>query len=138
MKKDIPPKFVTDATFKTELVAMRSKIAALHADVTTMHSDVSEDKVTHQNRFERLETMIGRLSLSTLKNEADIREMKETLMTREMGQTILNHLEGLTRAYREAENSTRIHLNQLMDFRPRIDDHEKRLILLETQNPPRS
>jgi len=115
MKKTSTPKYVTEVTFKKETAETRQRF----------------DQI--DQRFERLETSVGRLTLSTLRNEADIREMKETLMTREMGQSILTHLEGLTRAYREAENSTRIHLNQLTDFRPRMDDHEKRIAKLESQ-----
>ena len=55
------------------------------------------------------------------------------MMTREHGQHILRIVQDIASKYEEADRGRQIHLNQVMDFRPRIDDHEKRLVLLENQ-----
>jgi hypothetical protein len=106
MQKKSSPKYVTEVVFVRETRNLNLKIDA----------------------------SVERLASAIVKNSADIEEIKATMMTRQTGDQILAQLQDLGKKYETAEISARIHLNQVMDFRPRIEDHEKRLGVLEEQS----
>ena len=95
---------------------------------------VRQQFVEVYKRFDGLDETIHRMALTLIRHEVDIKEIKETMMTKVDGQNILEHLLAFARKYEESERSSRIHLNQIMDFRPKIEDHERRLTILEN-NP---
>lgn len=74
--------------------------------------------------------IIDMLDRSSVQYDADIKEIKETMMTKVAGDIILEELQDLIRRFDEAERF-RTHIYQLMDLRLKIDDHEKRLVALE-------
>jgi hypothetical protein len=113
MTKKNTPKFVTEATFRK------------HAR--------SVDK-----RFEGLQATVDRIAVKVVQHESDIQEIKVTMMTRDMGQEILKQISDFSARYEESERASRIHLNQLMEFRPVLNDHEKRLVVLEQHVSPKS
>ncbi len=118
--KNTTPKYVTEVTFKQAMGNVGNEFQKVRQE---MH-----------HGFESLGAMINRLEVSSVRHGVDIKELKETVMViRDDGQRVMQIVQHIASKYDEADRGRQIHLNQLMDFRPRIDDHEKRLGTLENQ-----
>jgi len=117
MKKNLAPKYVTEATFKKESARVNQRF----------------DGIDHQ--FDSLDSTMRRMAVAVVQNTEDIKEIKKEMQgnvtMREDVQAILRHVQDIASKYEETERTRKIHLEQLMDFRPLLDDHEKRLIVLE-------
>jgi hypothetical protein len=136
MKNSAQPTWVTEATFKKEAAWVR-KTMMTKADGRLLAQAIDKNR-TDIERIQR--TMMTKddgqhLVLAILKNTDDIQRLEKNMMTKDAGDLILSQLQDLAKKYETAELSARIHLNQVMDFRPRIEDHEQRLVALEKRPP---
>lgn len=159
MKKNTNPSYVTEATFKKESKITHNEFKKvrheMHQEFTNVRQEMHLGFEQVNQRFEKvdqriekvdqrlekvdqrldnLDATVGRIALSVVRHEADIKEIKETMMTRDMGMQLLLQQQDLALKYENAERSAKIHLNQVMDFRPKIEDHEKRLVALENNS----
>jgi hypothetical protein len=141
MTKKNTPKYLTEATFRkyARLLDRRFDAIGQRFDAVDQRFEgVDRRSDGMDQRFDRLEDKVDRIALSVVKHESDIQDIKATMMTRDMGQEILKQLADFSARYEESERAARIHLNQLMEFRPVLDNHEKRLVVLEQQVSPKS
>jgi hypothetical protein len=122
MKKNTASKYLTEATFKKSLKSTNQQFKSI---------DERFERI--DRRFDEMGAKFNGLTLLVTRHDADIKEIKATMMTRALGDQILTQLQDFASKYEESERSARIHLAQLMEFRPQLDNHEKRLVALENQ-----
>jgi DNA anti-recombination protein RmuC len=128
MKSSIRRSYVSESTFKKEAARTRTEFKKVHQEFGKVHQRIDNVQVSLKNVNESLGQAI-------VKTQMRLERVEQNMMTRDAGDQILSQLQDLAKKYENAEASARIHLNQVMDFRPRLEDHENRLVALEKRPP---
>jgi len=111
MKKQAQEKYVTEVVFNKEINGLHQKV------------DSSVD---------RLGQKIDRIALELIKTQEDLREVKETMSTKEDVNLILNRIDGLSKQMSVFDQEERVQSFQLQDVRAKVENHEARLTVLES------
>ncbi len=138
MKNSTQPAYVTEATFKKEANWTRKEFKTVHEKIDGVALSLAKTQADVARIEKTMMTMKEdgqRLAHAIVKNQSNIERAERNMMTNDTGDQILSQLQDLAKKYENAEVSARIHLNQVMDFRPRIEDHEQRLVALEKRPP---
>jgi hypothetical protein len=121
MRRNQPAlKYVTEAVFIKETNNVHQKLDDVVFRVGKLETSV-----------EKLETSVSRLAVSAVNAEHRFDRIEQTMLTKEDGQRILDRIDAFANETALVMRNEMVHRQLIHDGGLRMDDHEKRLRVLE-------
>ena len=102
---------------------------AVKADVQVLKTDMQAVKADVQ----KLSETVVRIAIDLTKTQATVREMQETMATKTDVNRIMNAIDAFTAQAQSYNNHDAIRGAKVMAHEATIEDHEKRLVVLESK-----
>ncbi len=126
------------ATLKTDVVTLKTDVATLKTDVATLKTDVAILKIdvsAIKTDIVRLDQKIDRVAVALVKTQADVREIRHDMATKDDVKRILNAIDAFAKKSEHNDRAILLHGHVLTEVQIGIKDHERRLKTIESARP---
>ncbi len=138
------PDYVTKSEFKKEVRGLHQKIdnsvkkldTKIDDSVKRLEAKIDDsvnrldDKI--DSSVKRLDEKINNVAISLIKTQKDVQEMKEKMATKDDVNLILDRIDTFSKKVDVYDKRVVFHDYRFNELGPRVEDHEKRLLALES------
>ena len=96
--------------------------------------DTVDEKIDTVDK--KIDTTTMRLYKEIIKNSEDIKNLKETVATKDDIRQIMTAIDSFGSQTKDHERTAEINTHRIKELEPKVEDHEKRIGKLESHNLP--
>lgn len=116
-----------------------SQYKKLNQKIDSVHAELNQ-KIDHHYkelsaRIDSLDQKVGKLAVEVINLKEEVVIIKETMMTKQDVQKIIEHIDGFARRVETYDGKTLVQDRRLLYLENHFSDHEKRIQKIETILP---
>ena len=128
MKPEKSESSVTRTEFFKETQAIRNEIGTQGNRMNTL-----EDKVTKlDDKVTKLDDKVNKIALEVVDTKSRVQRIEETMMTKEDGQKIIEHIDAWAQRFEVYDRKALVHDKRLENLETQSVNHETRITHLES------
>ena len=106
--------------------------AELHAVEKRLEGKIERLEVKSDSSVQRLDDKIDRLAVEVIKTQADVREIKESMATKDDVSRIMGAIDAFSKQSERGDRAMVLHGQALTEHGVKLQDHDRRIASLES------